>query len=259
MFQYRATMFVRMRGIAVMLLITAVFGGCVPPNQRDKPSRHLETGDFDIRAVRTWATDSLVPPERRKRAENALRKLENDTCDPEPTLVHATLDDLGPGDSMGWLTLIVVDEQRDLLGVRITETHTDSNGVTTLIEETYDVFIGQLGVPSPGPDAVAVHYRTGRQRKDERLWRDCVKSVRERGCGAEGQGHVSRTERGREARYTEIPPVWMAIPQASTIRVSLSVYDRSGNESESVPVEWVPWLEMLSGKEVWGEGTKGVR
>jgi len=245
MFQHQGSMFVRMRGIPVLLLITAVFGGCVRPNRTDKPSRRLGTGDFDIRAVRTFAKDPLVPRERRKRAQNALRKLENGTSDPEPMLVHAVLDDLGPGDSMGRLMLIAVDEQRDLLGVRIRETHTGPNGATTLIEETYDVFAGQLGVPSPGPDFVAVHYRTGRQRKDERLWHEYVKSVRDGACGAKGQGDITRTQRTEETGVSKMPPIWMSIPQANTTRVLVSVYDRSGCESESVPVEWTPWLEML--------------
>jgi len=235
--------------IPALLLLWMALGACRVICPGEKPAEHPSY----IRVAEAFAQNPAVPASRRQRAENALQKLKNGVTDAEPMLIHATLDDIGPQDSTGFLELYVIDEQRDLLGITVKERHADANGIVTVVEEDYPVFVRHEVMPTSKLTRLVVHFRTNHQRKDEVCWREYTRRISAASFGdcqnGGGRGVVWPSD--------GVPAIWMSIP-GSKISVSVSVYDRSGNTSSAVPVEWISWLELLyDGEEHDGEERDG--
>ncbi len=124
----------------------------------------------------------------------------------------------------GLLSLSVTDADRDLLGIRIKERYVLPNGATSSFEESYHVFAhgASRSFPYRSRDSrhVPVYFRRENRVKDEPQW----------------QVFLDRVERGETTRETQIPPVYITMPEPNTVEVFVSVYDMKGHESEMVPV-----------------------
>ncbi len=168
------------------------------------------------------------------------------TTDQKPVLKRARLETLGLDDWPGSSLHLKIDgEYRDLAGLRIKEQHVDVNGTTFTIKEDYPVWIDSPPAYSPTWDSssVDVHFR---QRKDEKRWRKYLEDVRmRRELAAKNKEAQDAGEPlfEIETKKMGIPPVWLSLPEANNVRVFVSVYDKSGNESEAVEIEDVlDWL-----------------
>jgi len=206
-------------GVSSFLLLTALavaieLGGCKTqvPDVYDWKSEHIFT-----RAIRETAEMDDLPSDVRKRTQAALRRLENEVLDPEPILVRAWVSNLD--DDACFLEFIVLDEDKDLLGLHIREQYTDVNGTVATFEEVYPVYVGFPFAPFLSWNSELVRIRNSNQRKDEKLWQEYVNEV-------------------AKGKRTSMPDVWISIPEDNTTRVFMSVYDRAGNKSESVEVEY---------------------
>ncbi len=167
-----------------------------------------------------------------RRAERIMRQWDNGELDPEPVLLTVRLSTREFSKTSGELEVIVLDEDGDLLGIRIRETYRLPNGVESVFEEDYPVYV-DLGGLSLGDRRFLVRYRTGLQVKDASRWRRLVQHVQ-----AVPKSSAKRAPAGLESELTK-PPVWIATPEPNRVEVSVSVYDRAGHESESVPVDWL--------------------
>jgi hypothetical protein len=182
----------------------------------------------------------------RKCFANAQKTQEDGTTNRKPVLKLARLETLGLDDWPGSSLHLTIDgEYRDLIGLRVKERHVDVNGTTFTIEEDYPVWIDSSPAYSPSWDdnSVDVHFR---QRKDEKRWRKYLEDVRMRRELAAKNKEAQNTGEPIfeiETKKMEIPPVWMSVPEPNKVRVFVSVYDKSGNESEPVEIEDVfDWL-----------------
>lgn len=159
--------------------------------------------------------------------------------DPKPVLTKVALEDMGFGtDSLGFLTLIVHEGDHDLYGLRIKEQYTDANGTTITIQEDYPVWIDSPYGPSWNSNRVPVGFR---RHKNQKLWQEYLAHVR-----AHQEWANKKKQAGQQddidaldikVRKEEMPPVWISVPEPNQVRVFVSVYDKAGNESDSIEVE----------------------
>jgi len=159
--------------------------------------------------------------------------------DPKPVLTKVALEDMGFGtDSLGFLTLIVHEGDHDLYGLRIKEQYTDANGTTITIQEDYPVWIDSPYGPSWNSNRVPVGFR---RHKNQKLWQEYLAHVR-----AHQEWANKKKQAGQhddidaldiKVRKEEMPPVWISVPEPNQVRVFVSVYDKAGNESDSIEVE----------------------
>ncbi len=159
--------------------------------------------------------------------------------DPKPVLTKVALDDMGLGiDSLGSLTLIVRKGGHDLYGLRIKEQYIDANGTTITIQEDYPVWIDSRYDPSLNFSLVPIGFR---RRKNQKLWQEYLDHVRARQEWANKKKQAGQQDDisalDIELPKEEMPPVWISVPEPNQVRVFVSVYDKAGNESDSIEVE----------------------
>ena len=183
-----------------------------------------------------------------RHVDNALGKQQNASVDSKPILRSAIpetleLDDW-PGSS---LRLTIEGEYQNLLGLRIREQHVDVNGTAFTIEEDYPVWIDSTYSPSWNGKSVNVHFR---QYKDEKKWKRYLEDIRlSRELAAKNKEAQDAGEPIFDIETTkmDMPPVCISVPEDDKVRVFVSVYDKEGNESESVEIKRV--LEWLVSQE----------
>jgi len=159
-------------------------------------------------------------PERTKKlARRVLDDWDNGLLDPEPILVHAGYAEYP--DRGYRLFLTMSDEDFDVAGFVVRESHRESQSDVIVIQEQYPVF----------PDSIigdfqAIVFRERihlSQIKDEQAWSNYI------GAGAE-----------REIIYRRraYPVVWISLPNPPTVEVDIWIYDSAGNKSQPVPLEY---------------------
>jgi hypothetical protein len=178
--------------------------------------------------------DKSTPPAVRRRAEDVRAKLRarlaKGFATPEPLLVRVTLH-LAVGGGFV-LDPIGLDEDEDRVGLRIKEEYVDPNNRTWSIVEDYPVYADSPGSPFLEGRMIDVGIRENGQRKDAGQWEAyLIESI---------DWMVYRYVRGHKGTYPHQlnrPPVWISAPEPNKVRVSVSLYDRQGHESEYVEVE----------------------
>jgi len=214
----------------------------------DSRSQRREQQQFpEISWLRLRADSEHVSPQERELAQRAIRRWDNGVVDPEPILVEASLQRGKLDEYTGRMTyglmgkvssrapaalnLVVVDEDRDLLGVRIKERYVLPNGVESSFEETYPAYIdGVQKTMYTGATVIPVHLRTGNRVKDEEQWR----------------AYVDQAEHPTDSKKMPTPRIWITAPDPNAVEVSVSIYDQQGHESEAIPVHLLPTESKLS-------------
>ncbi len=190
----------------------------------------------EISYLRRRADSENASVQGRGLARSVVQRWDNGVVDPEPVLIEAWLErgmldeytgrmtyglDGPSGTAPGALSVLAVDEDRDLCGVRIRERYVLPNGVESSFGETYPAYLGR---PSKsiigGATVIPVHFRSGNRVKDERRWR----------------AYADRVMRDGPSRNMETPPIWITPPDPNAVEVFVSVYDEKGHESRAVPV-----------------------
>ncbi len=190
------------------------------------------TSANDLEAI---IKDEGVPAEVRARAETALMRLKARTAKgsptPEPLLVRASLCRIKEGGAA--LNIVAVDQDRDVIGLRVKEAYVDSNGRTTSQVEAYPAYLERY-TPWRFEEEplLPVAIRDRGQRKDFVAWEvyliDCYNLLAEIRSGTK----VSQRIYG-----PAMPPVWISKPEGNNVRIFVCLYDGQGHESEYVEVE----------------------
>lgn len=158
-----------------------------------------------------------LPNESSERAKFAQARWENGTLDAEPILIDAMLT-IPKGEEKPVIVLALSDEEEDVLGIVISEQHSESAEAKTYrIQEQYPIYTG-TGPFAVSHEIIPVTIRTARERKDDVLWRDYV------------QRNTFAPER--------LPPIWVSMP-APNVRVQVSIYDVGGRMSAPVDLREV--------------------
>lgn len=234
-----------LRGIArlpawllfLAVLMVAVSLGCRPG--KDSRERKLKLEADQARSTLEDRVKEKRDPHGR--AKIALTKLNDSVRVDGPFLISVNLgcrDDNEPV-----LFFACLDEGRNLRGICVREERTDPNGRTMALEERYPVYVAWPETNILANHTFSVAIRNGGQRKDEAAWNDYVISVQEDVIHKfVYDGPVDETIKvpPNEALERTRPPIWISLPEPNRVRVSLSIYDREGRESDSVDVAVSP-------------------
>jgi hypothetical protein len=117
------------------------------------------------------------------------------------------------GEEKPVMLLAMSDEDEDVLGIVISERYTGSGREAgDSLEEQYTLYTGNapLGVLY---EIIPVTIRSGRERKDNVLWRDYVQAA--------------------TLDRDKLPPIWVSIP-SDDVQVQVSIFDAAGHSSAPV-------------------------
>jgi len=161
------------------------------------------------------------PPEVRNRADFAVSQWENGVLDPQPIIIYASLTKAEGYDEIHFL-LGIFDEDKDILGLGISEQYAHSNDQQQEIVETYAVFAHARFVDVMDLYRIPFKVRENADTKNDQLWQEYVDSDYE------------QLLQERNGWRASIPPVYISIPHPQDVRVSVWVYDKAGNKSDLV-------------------------
>jgi hypothetical protein len=183
-----------------------------------------------------------------KRAKDALSKLKNGVLDTDPIILHASIGLVEPNDEPS-LFLLYFDEDSDLRGLCIKEEYFDPNGMKRALEEDYPIFVNALDTLIYENIRFPVVVRDKYQRKDEFLWLEYVK----RNLDALIRKYIDNQQHDSKDTFTrgvpwgeeEMPPIYISVPDPNRVKVLVSIYDRAGNESDSVELLATPYIRSV--------------
>jgi hypothetical protein len=186
-----------------------------------KTSPEEEREDPVVYAVRKMVKTPVWPNDARRRADLAISKWQNGLVDPEPIVVNACLTRFEGYDEIDF-AIMIFDEDRDVVGVGISERPVEASARNDRIEETYPVYFHTPFVDVADLHMVPFRVRTADKRKDEQLWQKYLESNYEELLQKHGSWEAT------------VPPVWLSIPEPNKVDVWVYVYDKAGNKSEPV-------------------------
>jgi len=223
---------------AVTIMIT--LDGC----KRQKGDHQKFVFDLAVTSLTNMA-DKNMAPDLGKRAKAALSKLKNGVLDTEPNLILAIIGFPKPSEPA--LNIIYFDEDRDIRGLRVKEQYIDPNGMTTTIEEDYPLFVNALDTLISEHTMFPIRIRDKNQRKDRCLWLEYAnlnldELIRKYLDKKQHVGDDTFT-RGVLWKEKEMPPVYISVPDPNKVQVFISIYDRAGNESESIKLLATPSIK----------------
>ena len=217
----------------VLFAVSTIPLGC---KARNAPEEEIDRA-FAI-AVLEEAERSPVP-EYRERAKSALMELNNDVMTSKPVTVAAILAFRDPNRLV--LAITCLDEDRNLHGIRVREQRETVGGPVVALEEDYPVFpafADQLMSSTVERRLISVRIREEHRRKDELLWlryENDISNVLIREA-IEKAGRTASDVSAHELPPSDMPPIYISVPDPNRVRVQISVYDRAGQASEWIGV-----------------------
>jgi hypothetical protein len=203
--------------------------------RHDEEQGRQQGRDPEVYALQMSLQYSWMPADAKKRAQEAMAKYRNDTLDPEPILIVATLG-RSTGIDQVYLHLMVFDECEDLLGFVVREERHAPDGTQSVFEERYPVFTYSLMHRVADVLSIPVHIRDEHQRKDEERWTNYCDTLFP--AHTEESMRSEKVPRGNPVPATHwedtLPPVWISIPEPNNVVVSLYVYAKGGYRSNQV-------------------------
>ncbi len=234
--------------VTILWLAGMSTGGC-GREENDYLWSHEEEIERSIGFLKRGVADLNLTQERRYRRKIALSRLQNGIVDPRPFLIDAQLVLREPSEEAG-LIIWTFDRDQDLRGLRITELHSAPDGTTTTLEEDYPIHAASVVGPIVESLLYPVELRTQGQRKDEAAWRDyMIWAFDEIICR-----FVDKRE--TESPDMPLPPIYVSVPKANEVRVFAKLYDRAGNESESLEIPVPYWSRQQRAEDGDGAATR---
>ena len=215
--------------VAAIIFIT--LGGC----KKEKVD-FQEMVDRSLHdALASLAKKTTLPSDIISRAKTALAKLENGILDTEPILLLAVISLVDPN-NQPILDFIFFDENKDLRGLRIKESHINSSGSITTLKEDYPVFVNELDTFATSSAFFPIHFRDKNQCKDKQLWLEYVNRNLDEliRLNIDERKQDISNRRLKNVKFEKTPPIYISIPDPNRVQVEISIYDREGNESESI-------------------------
>ncbi len=209
------------RSLGWIVCVLLAVSGCRPDAAGDMNCPPEDTNHSD--EVRFLLRMTPVDPDFEERRQQALARLEGGVVHSEPILLFARV--LRPvGYDPVNIGLIVVDQDRDLLGIGIREFVRDENGRSVVrLEERYPVFAHREWRYVMDVVQVPFSVRDADQRKNECCWKDYVQKA------------IDRISPVRWEHYRDtLPTVWVSLPKPGDLDVEVYVYDQAGHESDPV-------------------------
>jgi hypothetical protein len=207
--------------------------------------------DVNMDVLERWSRTPL-PDDDKERLSSAINKYNNKIVDPVPILIRATLDKLSEPEEF-LLGLVILDEDKDLLGFVIREESKYPNGTVTTLEEKYPVFAHYPGFIVANQYGFYISARKGEQRMDEKAWDDYLKmdfvaqvnhlippssSVDSNSVDWMSDDIDTKTyDKVYKLWRSSLPTIFISIPNSDNLNVSIYVYDRAGNKSNTVELE----------------------
>jgi hypothetical protein len=207
--------------------------GCKKQNDDRKEELMFNLTVSDL----TSSAEKLQGSDLGRRCQVALSKLKNGVLDTEPILFKASVGLVEPNDEPA-LFVFTLDEDRDIRGLRIKEQYIDPNGTITTLEEDYPVFVNSLTSVISGHIRFPIQIRDKHQRKDRCLWLEYANrnldALIRKYLDKRPQDSGDTFTRGVLWKEKEMPPIYISVPDPNRVQVFISIYDRAGNESESI-------------------------
>lgn len=222
---------IRTSYLLVAAIIFIMLGGC--KKEKVDLQEMVDQTLHDTLASLAKKTD--LPSDIINHAKTALTKLENGSLDTEPILLMAAIG-ISDLNNQPQVDIIYFDENNDLRGLRIKEHYIDSNGLMTILEEDYPVFVNRLNTPTTNSEYFTIHFRDKNQCKDEHLWLEYVNRNLDELIRLNIDKRQSDTldTHLKNLPFEKTPPIYISIPDPNKVQVEISVYDREGNESDSI-------------------------
>jgi len=170
-------------------------------------------------ALYEYLGSANMTPEYKAVFDESFNKYVNKKLDPEPVMMLVIAGRTG-GDPHLTFRFQFSDEDRDIEGIGITETHFFPKGQVLEFEERYPMFHFHnsfvVGLP-----LVRIKIREPGERKDEQFWDNFLKT---------GEPLFGDTKAPKE------PKILMSIPEPNKVEVKFWVYDKAGHRSNSVGI-----------------------
>jgi len=227
--------------LSVAAIIFITLGGC----KKEKVDLQEMVDQTLHDALASLAKKTELPSDIINRAKTALTKLENGSLDTEPILLMAIIY-LADPNSQPYVDITYFDENNDLRGLRIKERYIDSDGSITTLEEDYPVFVNTLNTLTTMSSYFPIHFRDKNQCKDKQLWLEYVNRNLDELIRLnidERKQDISST-RLKNVKFEKTPPIYISIPDPNRVQVEISIYDREGNESDSIELHKGLSLEL---------------
>lgn len=195
---------------------------------------------------RPWQDDD------KERLSSAINKYNNKMVDPVPILIFAALSkQIEPEKFL--LGFAILDEDKDLLGFIIREESNDPNGSIITLEEDYPVFAHHPGFIAANMYGFDISIRKDEQRKDEKAWDDHlemdfvaqVSHLKPPSSSVDWNSVDWMSDDIDTKTYdmvyklwrSSLPTIFISIPNSDNLNISIYVYDRAGNKSNTVELE----------------------
>jgi hypothetical protein len=202
-------------------------------------------GDYHMKQFERWSRVSW-PADAKERLQYAIDTCKNKKMDLTPILIYASLGKPVGSEEIK-IYLFILDEDEDLLGFTVNEVSQDPNGTPVALEEHYPIFAHCPAVGVVNSYGFSISARNDEQRKDERLWADHVgtdfDAQVKKQIGPEPSQPSVDWFREYDDRMFELwkssgPPIYISIPDSDKIHVRIHVYDKAGNISNTVELDY---------------------
>ena len=207
--------------------------------------RKPKLGDIDVNMdlLEKWSRKPW--PDDKERINYAINKYENKMMDPVPILIKAVLSNQIEPDEYR-LYIAILDEDEDILGFVIREESKDPNGTITTLEEDYPVFAHFPNFAAADMFGFDILVRKGEQKKDKKAWDDFFvidfdAQVSQLKLPASIENwlefEMDKSDRILKLWRSLKPTIFISMPDSDKLNVSIFVYDKDGNESETIELE----------------------
>jgi len=212
----------------------------------ERKPKLFDVNDVNMDILEQWSRRPW-PDDDKERLSSAINKYNNKIVDPVPILIRAKLDKQSePEESL--LGLVILDEDKDLLGFVIREESKDPNGTVTTLEEKYPVFAHHPGFIAANQYGFYISARKGEQRMDEKAWDDHLKMdfvaqvnhLKPPSSSVDWMSDDIDTKTYKmvyKLWKSSLPTIFISIPNSDNLNISIYVYDRAGNKSNTVELE----------------------
>ena len=205
--------------------------------------RKPKSFDVNMDILEQWSRRPW-PNDDKERLRYAINKYNNKMVDPVPILIRAVLSKRIEPEKCN-LGIAILDEDKDLLGFAIREESKDPNGTVTVLEEDYPVFAHYPGFVVANMYGFDISVRKDEKRKDENAWDDHLKmdfdaqvshlrSPTSSKDWMSDDHSVGTYKKVYKLWKSSIPKIFISRPNSDKLNISIYVYDRAGNKSNTI-------------------------